>query len=127
MKTGTTFFPLSPSLSSAWAMTWSSAGADVGAMGEAEEDEHIAPVDVRVGDGLPVGADQREWSADERSARRLNRLPAMRGGEEQDRCPGECADQEASDDESDQAGAHLLSELHKRAVDLRALQEPAEG
>jgi hypothetical protein len=33
-------------------------------MGEAEEDQHVAPAEVAVGDRLAVGADQREWAAD---------------------------------------------------------------
>ena len=101
--------------------------ADLGAMGEAEEDEHIAPAEVGVGDGLAVGAHQREGSADKRRARRLHGLAAMRGGDKQDCCAGQSADEETPDDERDQAGSHLLSELQQRAVDSRALQEPAEG
>ncbi len=54
MKMGTTFFGLVAELIEARRHDLELGRADVGAMGEAEEHEHVAPAEIAVGDGLAV-------------------------------------------------------------------------
>ena len=65
---GTTSLGLRPKLIEARRHHLKLGGADIGAMGEAEEDQHIAPAEILIGDGLSGLIDEGEGTADQRLA-----------------------------------------------------------
>ena len=85
-------------------------GADVGAMGEAEKDEHVAAAEILIGDRLSGLIDEGEGAADQRLAAGLDARTRRAPGEDERGRASQRSDEEAGDDDGEEAAAHLFTQ-----------------